>query len=396
MNFGLIDSGWNEHFSAAVSKGHPELRIVCPFIKESVAERLLKGGHAKAIQVITRFNLADFSSGVSDTAALRLLLSHGAQIRGVRGLHAKVYLFGDSQVIVTSANLTEAALSRNHEFGFTAEDSAINLRCRSYFDDLWQRAGPDLVPDRIDQWEKRLKQVNAAGARPKAIVGLPDEGVNLTGAPSPFVEPDSSEEDIPLSFVKFFGLSTERMERTRSVLDQVDAAGCHWACTYSEIKRPSKDAVHDGDVAFMAWLVKDPDDILIFGRAIALQHVPGRDDATLDDRVKRPMKENWPCYIRVHHAEFVAGSLENGVSLYRLMEELKVDSFASTQDNAADGEGNINPRKSVRQQPAVRLSKEGYRWLNQKLDTAFRTHGKVTPDELEKLDWPTIPGSPTT
>ena len=40
------------------------------------------------VQVITRFNLADFAEGVSDIEALRLLLDAGADIRGIRSLHA--------------------------------------------------------------------------------------------------------------------------------------------------------------------------------------------------------------------------------------------------------------------------------------------------------------------
>jgi phosphatidylserine/phosphatidylglycerophosphate/cardiolipin synthase-like enzyme len=67
------------------------------------------------LQAITWFNLADFAKGVSDIDALRMLLDAGASVRGIRNLHAKVYLFGVSRAIITSANLTAAALDRNHE-----------------------------------------------------------------------------------------------------------------------------------------------------------------------------------------------------------------------------------------------------------------------------------------
>jgi len=43
----------------------------------------------------------------------------------------KLYVFGDSKVIVTSANLTEVALRRNHEFGFVAEEAMIVNRAPS-------------------------------------------------------------------------------------------------------------------------------------------------------------------------------------------------------------------------------------------------------------------------
>ncbi|KKN15722.1 hypothetical protein LCGC14_0983120 [marine sediment metagenome] len=94
IGFQLVDSGWGRVLEEAVAASGSELRIVCPFIKERAALRLLAGGKPETIQVITRFNLGDFGEGVSDTAALRLLLDHGAQIRGIRGLHAKLYLIG--------------------------------------------------------------------------------------------------------------------------------------------------------------------------------------------------------------------------------------------------------------------------------------------------------------
>jgi hypothetical protein len=58
---------------------------------------------------------------------------------------------------------------------------------------------------------------------------------------------------------------------------------------------------------------------------------------------------------------------------------------------AANGEGNTNPRRAYMRQPAVRLSNEGYEWLNTKLEEAFQTNGKLPPAELAHLDWPELP-----
>ena len=80
------------------------------------------------------------------------------------------------------------------------------------------------------------------------------------------------------------------------------------------------------------------------------------DDATAEDIAARPFKQKWPRYVRVHHAEFIAGKLSNGVSLRQLMTELKSDSFVSTQLNARRGDGNTDPRKAYSQQPAVELT----------------------------------------
>ena len=81
--------------------------------RSSIKHRVLDGllsPRPGSIQVITRYNLSDFADGVSYIEALHLLLDAGAAVRGIRGLHAKLYMFGSTRAIVTSANLTEAGL----------------------------------------------------------------------------------------------------------------------------------------------------------------------------------------------------------------------------------------------------------------------------------------------
>jgi len=385
-SFQLIDSGWDKIIQEAVTSDRSDLRVVCPFIKVRAAKRLLAGKRPESIQVITRFHLGDMCDGVSDTKALRLLLEHGAKIRGVRNLHAKLYLFGDQRAIVTSANLTEAALFRNHEFGFVSNEDEIIMRCREYFDSLWKKAGPDLDLTKLEGWEKRIERVQVAGSRPATSSGLSDEGTDVGLVPPEVMAATPRVAEAPQSFVKFFGEGHNRASLDMPVLEEVNRSGCHWACSYPKTKRPRQ--VEDGAVMFMGRLMENPNDTIIYGRAIGLRHVEGRDEASEMEIEFREWKEIWPMYVRVHHAEFVAGTLKNGISLSALMDELKSDSFTSTQEHARTGNGNTDPRGAYRQQAQVQLSKEGFAWLNNRLELAFAKHGKLTPAELEKLDWP--------
>src|SRR4051794_22237494 len=116
MSFRVVDQGWDGLLASALEADGRRVRVVSPFIKTRAAERLLAYGAPSDFRVITRFNLADFANRVSDPSALRLLLEHGAEVRGVKGLHAKLYMVG-KQGIITSANLTEAGLLNNHELG---------------------------------------------------------------------------------------------------------------------------------------------------------------------------------------------------------------------------------------------------------------------------------------
>jgi hypothetical protein len=104
----------------------------------------------------------------------------------------------------------------------------------------------------------------------------------------------------------------------------------------------------------------------------------------------RPWKSIWPHYVRVHHAEFVAGTLANGISLNALMDALKSDAFLPTQRNAAKGEGNTDPRRAYSQQAAVELTQQALAWVNERLQLAFNQFGTLPAADLATLDWPTV------
>jgi HKD family nuclease len=388
MTTRLVDSDWSREIAEALHEDAGELRIISPFIKVGALQRLLSA-RPKAVKAITRFNLADFAEGVSDIAALRRLLASGGSMRGVRNLHAKMYLFGSKRAIVTSANLTEAALNRNHEFGLVSKDREIIAACRRYFDDLWKRSGADLVIPQLDQWDKTVTRHRAEGGRPNRTIGLGDFGADAGVVAPPLTVLPIVVADAPQAFVKFLGEGDNRVPLAFSTIEEIERAGCHWAVAYPATKRPR--GVKDDAVIFIARLTHDPNDIRVFGRAIGMRHVPGRDDATPEDIARRGWKATWSRYIRVHHAEFVAGTMANGVSLNELMGALGANSFAPTQRNASRGEGNIDPRRAYQQQAAVELSSEGFAWLGERLQAAFDGHGKVPQDDLDKLDWPQVP-----
>ena len=385
MNVQLVDGGWSKEFTEAVINDASELRIICPFIKVSALQRLLRY-HPSNIKVITRFNLGDFAGGVSDVAALRKLIEAGARVRGVRNLHAKLYLFGKSRAIITSCNLTEAAILRNHELGMVIHDRAIIEKCLAYFDELWALAGNDLLLDQVDTWDKTVTDHWLSGGRPHETDGLEDFGVDAGIEYAPSGRALVAVANASQAFVKLLGMGNNRVPLSVSTIEEVKSGGCHWAACYPANRRPR--GVRDGAVIFMGRLTRGPNDIRVIGRATGMAYMPVRDDATPADIELRPWKEKWPRYIRVHHAKFVSGTIANGVSLNELMHMLGANSFASTKRNAVRGKGNTNPRHAYRQQAAVELSAEGLTWLSGQLEAAFEAHGKVSSDSLDELDWP--------
>jgi hypothetical protein len=139
---------------------------------------------------------------------------------------------------------------------------------------------------------------------------------------------------------------------------------------------------------FIARLTHSPNDIRIFGRALARAHVDHRDTATPAEIEMRPWKARWPIYIRVHRPEFIAGSLGDGISLNSLMDELGANSFGSTQEHVRAGRGNTDPRRAFMRQPQVRLTAEAFLWLSARFERTLSVKGRVPVSELEELDWP--------
>lgn len=184
----------------------------------------------------------------------------------------------------------------------------------------------------------------------------------------------------PQSFVKFFGSTGDIAPRTRTTLSAVQRAGNNAVCTYPAGKRPRQ--VQEGAIMFLSRLVEGPRDNMIYGRAIARRHEEGRDDAVENDYRIREWRRGFPHYIRLHGAEFMGGTLAQGVSLNELMDTLSVEAFDSTIRNWRAGRGNTDPRRSIGPQPSVLLTPNAAAWINSRLEERFRLHGRLSPADL--------------
>lgn len=386
----LIDDNWGAEFEKISLSSKEPLRIICPFIKLQALKRLLTGVESEKIEVVTRFNLADFANRVSDISALKHLLKIGASVRGIKGLHTKLYIFGDDKTILTSANLTKAAMTKNSEFGFVSSDVNIAAQCHSYFDKLWSQNHSTLDETMLNNWEVELRNHLSKGVRKDHESCLPDYGDTLKDKPSSIMLQDSTlNYDGPeyfQAFVKFLGEGDNRSPMSSLILDEVKSSGCHWAVAYPNSQRPRQ--VKNGATMFIARLTYNLNDIIIFGRATAISHDEERDNATAHEIEERSWKKVWGRYIRVYDAEFIAGDLSNGLSLNTLMGELEAKSFAPTKRNMENGRGNQNPRLSYKQKPSVELSEEGFIWLNDRFERAILSQGSIPEVDLAKLDWP--------
>lgn len=121
-----ITSDLSDHFFPLL-KSSTEVFLISPFITTNIAKQIISHSADKCLRLLTRFNLADFKSGVSNLNALQKLSEAGVEIRGLKNLHAKNYIFDNKTAITTSANLTGGGFYSNYEHGVLFSDpSAIS------------------------------------------------------------------------------------------------------------------------------------------------------------------------------------------------------------------------------------------------------------------------------
>lgn len=152
----IISKDWLNHLQKE-SENTKTIRIISPFITYNMVRHLLKNKGSAAIEIITRYNLNDFKNNVSSIKALKTLIEAGGRIKGIKGLHSKVYIFDETSVIISSANFTSGGFFNNHEFGIKSLDSLIIKESLVYFDSLFKIDPHNLNMARIAEWENVLK-----------------------------------------------------------------------------------------------------------------------------------------------------------------------------------------------------------------------------------------------
>ena len=221
-------------------------------------------------------------------------------MKGVKHLNSKAYVFGSRTAIVTSANLTQAGLFRNAEFGVESWNSAFVREITDYFNGLWESAAPMLKSSMVVQWKTRIAEAVRQSGGVDSSARLGEHGPDLGLQESSEFASNPGQWPFPRRqcFVKFFGTGNDRAPRDMPVIAEIEGSGSHWALSYPRGRRPRQ--VKEGDLIFIARMVKDAPDISVHGRARGRKHVQGRDDASISDLRRRAWKTDWPHYIRAH------------------------------------------------------------------------------------------------
>ena len=152
----LLRTPWADRLHELCGSVRRELRVCAPFVKRTATAGLLNALPVGVdVRLVSCFNAAHFHRRYSDTTAFRDVLDRGGRVRNCQRLHAKLYLFDERAVVVTSANLTGAGLLRNWEYGVVLRQPELVSEIAEDFEGLWSASvGANIKPETLDAIDK--------------------------------------------------------------------------------------------------------------------------------------------------------------------------------------------------------------------------------------------------
>lgn len=122
----ILNDAIYDEFMNLVESTDKEIKLCAPFIKTSIIDDILTYKKQNVnISTITNVKLMSFYRKVLDIEALSKILISNGKVYNYPMLHAKIYIFDDNKLIITSANLTEAGLKKNKEYGIISDEGAL-------------------------------------------------------------------------------------------------------------------------------------------------------------------------------------------------------------------------------------------------------------------------------
>jgi len=134
----LLESPWASTFYNLVSMAEEELLVASPFISNVPLGKIIEIIEGKQscdsvyVNIVTNLAVDSLLRGSTDVAALLHLVQSipNSTITYLPSLHAKIYVIDTKAAVITSANLTNGGLTRNHEYGVLLRDPMLVSKVR--------------------------------------------------------------------------------------------------------------------------------------------------------------------------------------------------------------------------------------------------------------------------
>jgi hypothetical protein len=175
---------------------------------------LIKAAQGRETLLLISLLPMDVASGATSIETLRWMLQAGVTCRVLREwqrLHAKVYIFGDSKAVITSANLTRSAMGSNIEAGVEIDGDDVK-EISQWFERLWNHACPLTIAELTD-----LQTKIAALRREYESTKKRTKSLFKTGIKRPAGILTDSLQDLFETAPRFFVCNTDRRQGERTL-----------------------------------------------------------------------------------------------------------------------------------------------------------------------------------
>jgi len=187
----LIKSPWENVLLDLVEQTEESLRITSPYIKSKPVEKIISAkGDDVSIECITSFKLMNYYRKSSDLKALNTILDNDGIVRNHQPLHSKIYVFDETQVIVTSGNLTYGGLNSNYEYGVLIRDeNNVSSVIQDFYDIFNSHITGEITSENIENAEQIIQATpREKGVKFKPLPYEEDENDIFDAGLSPILE----------------------------------------------------------------------------------------------------------------------------------------------------------------------------------------------------------------
>jgi HKD family nuclease len=386
MPIELLGPNHRDAIIDAFEKAQQRVRIISPFIQESVSRHLAEAT-CKGISssLITRFYREDFIKSVSSLTALKNLCEVGVEIYALKELHAKLYLFDDNVAIIGSANFTGGGFGNNIELSLYIEDEyELIQKLSEYYEQLLAsiKAAGDwrVYVDKIEH-EIYLVQKSIKGRHESSQPNPERFGANIKTPPAPETSTPDEVEDIlavadeSLSAVlKFEGAAHRRRDpNTKYEPNFFVHKGIYFtASSKSPRSLTPKTALF---MAVVSWDKSGAGIPIIVGRAKTRGYDPNNTtDSVLIN--EHSWAVDYPYYVELYDIEIVDTEIKNCISMNDLIAEVGYRLYPSTENARATPIPALKTRHH--QKAYIAITPYAASRINTMLEGLFAKYGKST------------------
>lgn len=248
---GTPDRRHRQRLSQLLTECTDTVRIASAYVTE---RQLLTTAPKRDVRLLTSLSPIDIASGATSIESLNALLDLGVECRCLPPrprLHAKVYIFGTSHAVVTSANFTCNGLDSNIEAGIETTGSEAHLLA-AWFDGLWDTASPVTV-EQLSDLQRQTSALRREFAKLKAKAKVKLQSLPVPTSKTALTD---SLQQLFDSATRFFVCNTDRREGTRTAtggfLLEEEMHNRGYAAAWEDFKYPSHmELVEPGNAIFM-------------------------------------------------------------------------------------------------------------------------------------------------